>query len=109
VFHARQHLSHGRTIAFELIRDEHPWGVLAPFQELAKASLRRLLIAPAWHEDIEDSPVLSHRPPEIVSWLSDGQNDCVEMPCITRPRSTALSLVGIGLAKRATPCSHGLI
>lgn len=33
MLHARQELSLGRTIAFESIRDDDPWDVLALFQE----------------------------------------------------------------------------
>ena len=39
VLDPRQDLALRRAIAFEFIRDEHPWDVLAPFEELAKEFL----------------------------------------------------------------------
>jgi hypothetical protein len=71
VFDTGQALPLCRPIAFELIGDEHPWDVLASFEELAEERLRRLLIAPTLHEDIEDSTVLIHGPPQILTFLVD--------------------------------------
>jgi hypothetical protein len=54
VFHARQYLTLRRAVAFELIRDNHPWDILTAFEQLAEELLRGLFVAPALHQDIED-------------------------------------------------------
>ena len=71
VFDTGQALPLRRPIAFEFIGDEHPWDVLASFEELAEELLRRLLMAPTLREDIEDSAVLVHGPPQIGTFLVD--------------------------------------
>src|SRR5262245_27268382 len=63
VFYPGQHLTLRRAIAFELIRDDYPWYVLQPLEQLAKKLLRRLLIAPALDQDIQDVVVLINGPP----------------------------------------------
>jgi hypothetical protein len=43
VFHARQDLPLGGFVALELIGDDHPWDIPAPFEELAEELLGRPL------------------------------------------------------------------
>jgi hypothetical protein len=71
VFDTGQALPLCRPIAFEFIGDEHPWDVLASFEELAEELLGRVLVPSALHEDIEDSAVLIHGPPQIMAFLVD--------------------------------------
>jgi hypothetical protein len=71
VFGTGQALPLGRPVAFPLIGDEHPWDARAAVEPLAGERLRRLLIAPTWHEEIEDRTVLVYRPPQIVMSLVD--------------------------------------
>src|SRR5262245_18023377 len=47
VLHAGQDLPLGRTIAFELVRDDHPRHILAALEQLAEEFLGRVLIPPA--------------------------------------------------------------
>jgi hypothetical protein len=58
VLHARQDFPLGRAVAFELIRDDHPWHVGQALEQLAEELLRGLFVAPALHQDIEDIVVL---------------------------------------------------
>src|SRR6266850_542601 len=47
---------HGRTIAFQFVRDDHPRHIGQPLQELAEESLRSLLIPAALHKNIQQFP-----------------------------------------------------
>jgi hypothetical protein len=63
VFHVRQYLPLRRAVALELIRNEHPGDILAPFEECAEELLGGVLVPPPLHEDVELHAVLIHGPP----------------------------------------------
>ena len=65
VFHAGQDLTLRRTVAFELIRDEHPRHIGKAFEQLAEKLLRGVLVAPTLDENVEDVVVLINSPPQI--------------------------------------------
>ena len=109
VCHTGQHLALRGPIAFQPIGDEHARDVPAPLEQLPKELLGRCFIATALHENIEHSPVLSHGPPEIMPFAVDGEEDFIQMPRISRPRTPASELIGIGLAEFPTPFTDGLI
>jgi hypothetical protein len=109
VFDTGQALPLCRPITFEFIGDEHPWDVLASFEELAEELLRRLLIAPTLHEDIEDSAVLIHSPPQIVTFLVDRDEHLIEMPLVAWPRTPATELIRIRLPELPTPLTDGFV
>ena len=52
VLYAREDLAFGRAIAFEFIRNDDPWHVPQPLQELTEKLLRRVLVASALHQDV---------------------------------------------------------
>jgi hypothetical protein len=54
--HARQHLPLGRPIAFEFIRDDHPWHTGQSREQFAEEFLRGVLVPPTLHEDIRMLP-----------------------------------------------------
>jgi hypothetical protein len=72
MLHAGQELPLCRPIAPQLIGDDHPRGVRQALQQLAEESLRRLLVSPALHKNVEDIPLLVHGSPEIVPFAMDG-------------------------------------
>src|SRR5262249_59189075 len=67
MFYSRQELALRRAVALELIRDDHPWHVLHPLEQLAKELLCRLLVAPLLDEDVQDVVVLIHRTPQVMA------------------------------------------
>jgi len=77
VFHARQNLPLGSSITLELIRNEHPGDILAPFKEFAEELLGGVLVAPPLHEDVEFHAVLIHGPPQIVPLRIDSDDDLI--------------------------------
>jgi len=77
MFHTGQALAQGRPVALEFACDDHPRHIGRPLHKLAEASLRRLLVSLALHQDIEDVPVLVDGPPQVVAGALDGQKDLV--------------------------------
>jgi hypothetical protein len=108
VFHPRQDLPLGGPIAFEFIRDEHPWDVLTSLEEFAEKLLRRLLVPATLHENIEHEhvAVLVDRPSEIMALAVDGQKHFVQMPFIARSGAPATQLIGVCLAKLPAPLAN---
>src|SRR5262249_35440530 len=72
MFHPRQDLALRRAVALELIRDDHPWHVLQPLEQLAKELLRRVLVAAALHQDTQEGVVLLHTAPQRMAWPLGG-------------------------------------
>jgi hypothetical protein len=72
-----------------LIRDDHPRRIGQPLQELAEESLRRRLVPPALHQDIEDMTILIHGPPQVMALFIDGQEDFIEMLRVAGSRTLA--------------------
>jgi hypothetical protein len=71
-------------IAFALLRDEHPWDILASLEELPEELPGGVRVAPPLHQNIQDNPVLIHRPPQLVALFVDGDEHLVQMPCIPK-------------------------
>ena len=67
VFHAGQSLPLRRAVAFELIRDDHPWHIDEAFEQRAKELLRCLLVASTLDENVQDVVVLIHRTPQVIA------------------------------------------
>ena len=85
VLYARQNLPLCRAVACKLIGDDHSGDILTAFEELAEEFLRRFLVPPSLHQDIEDIAVLIHRPPEVMSFAMNSEEDLVQVPFVARP------------------------
>jgi hypothetical protein len=83
--------------------------VALPFEELAEELLGRLLVPSALHEDIEDSAVLIHGPPQIVTFLVDREKHLIYMPLVAWPRTPTTELIGIRLPELPTPFADGFV
>jgi hypothetical protein len=53
--------------------------------------------------------VLIHRAPQRVALLIDRDEDFIQVPLLTRPGTPPPPLIGVWLAKLATPLAHGFI
>src|SRR5215471_3468371 len=95
MFHPGQDLPFGRAITLELVRDDHPWHVLQALEQLAKELLRRLLVAAALHQDVEDVVVLIYRAPEIMALPINRQKHFVQVPLVSWLRASMLQLICI--------------
>src|SRR5215471_9994548 len=77
VFHPGQALPFRRAVALQLIRNEHPWHVLEPLEQLTKELLRRRLVAATLHQDVEHVIVLIHGAPQVMTLPVHRQKDLV--------------------------------
>jgi hypothetical protein len=89
VFHAGQYLTLRRTEALELIRDDDAWHIPQALKELAEKLLRRLLVATALHQNVEDVVVLIHRAPQVIALTMNRQKYFIQVPFISGLRATA--------------------
>jgi hypothetical protein len=62
MFHPWEQLALGSTIALQLVGNDHARDVGQAFQEFAEELLRRPLVAPALHQNVEHVALLIHRP-----------------------------------------------
>ena len=77
-----QDLTLGRSIAAELVGDQHAGRSPLLLQELAEQALGGLLVAPALDEDIENKALVVDRAPEPVLLAGDGEDDLVKVPFV---------------------------
>src|SRR5215510_10346835 len=84
VFDPRQYLALGCAITFQLIRNDDPWHLRQALEELPEELLRRLFVASALDEDIQDVVVLIHRAPQVMAFAVNRQQDLIQMPFISR-------------------------
>jgi hypothetical protein len=65
MFHAGQDLTLRRAVALQLIGDDDARHIGEAPEQLAKALLRGLFVAPPLDENVQDVVVLIHRPPQV--------------------------------------------
>jgi hypothetical protein len=103
VLHARQDLPLGRTIAFELVRNDHPRHILAALEQLTEEFLGRVLVPLTLDQNIQDMTVLIHCPPQIVACATNRQEDLIQVPLIPGLRLAVAQLIGICLPELLAP------
>src|SRR5882724_692334 len=91
VLHPRQNLSRRRAIAFELVRDDHPWNVGQALEQLTEELLGGVLVPPTLYENIQDVAVLIHGTPQIVAFTVDREKNLIQVPLVARPSTTVVS------------------
>jgi hypothetical protein len=109
VLHTRENLPLRGAVAFQLVGDDHPGRILAPFQQLAEELLGRFLVPTAMHQNIQHSTVLIDRPPEIVPFAVNREKHLIQMPLVPWLQTTASQLVGIALTEFTTPFPDGFV
>src|SRR5215468_1244764 len=83
VFHAGQDLALRGAVALQLVRNDDAWHVQQALQQLAEKLLRRLLVASALHEDIEDVVALVDRAPEVMTLNINREKYLIQVPLVT--------------------------
>src|SRR5215468_5955228 len=109
VLYSWQYLAFGRAIAFEFIRNDDPWHVPQPLQELTEKLLRRVLVAAALHQDVEDVVVLVDRTPEVMTLTMNREKYLIQVPLVTWLRASVLQLIRVALPKFQTPLADGFV
>jgi hypothetical protein len=72
-------------------------------RERARNIIRRHRVRDPVDQNIQYGALLIDRPPEIMMLTPDRQKHFVHVPLITGPRPSTSQLIGILLAKLATP------
>jgi len=93
----------GRRVALQFIRDDDARHGRESFEKVFEKCLRRLLMAPALPDAIENVVVLTYSPSQVIACTVEGQKHLIEEPFVTRLGPTASELVGIVLSELLTP------
>lgn len=106
---ARQDLALNGAIAGELVCDDYTRNVLAAFQEFAEELPGGSLVASALHQDIQDVPILVDRPPQVVGFAVDLEENFIQKPLVAWACAATAQLIGRGLSEPQTPLPYGFI
>ena len=109
MFHPWEQLALGGSVTLELVGDDHARHVHQPFEEFAEELLRRLLVPPFLHQDIQQVSLLIDGPPQIVMFALDRQKHFIEVPLIAGAWTSSTELIGILLTELAAPLANRLI
>jgi hypothetical protein len=77
MFDPGQQLALRGTVALQLIRDNHPRHVLQPLEQRAEKLLRRVLVALALPQEVEEVVLLSDRAPQGMPFGANWVYLCV--------------------------------
>ncbi len=109
VLDAGHDLTLGRSVAAELVGDQHAGRSPLLLQELAEQAFGGLLVAPALDEDIENKALLVDRAPQPVLLAGDGEDDLVKVPFVAAVGSSPTEAVGEFPAEFQSPLPDRLI
>src|SRR4029453_4146193 len=109
MFHPRQYLTLRRTVALQLVRNDDPRHILQALQQLAEKLLRRLFVASALHQNIQDIIVLIHRPPQVMAFPMDRQKNLIQVPLVPWLGTSTLQPIRVVLPKLQTPLADGFM
>jgi hypothetical protein len=104
----RQDGTLGNAVAAQSVRDQAPRSVPQTVQQAFEETLRGRAVPPLLHQDVQHHAVLVHRAPQVVQHAPDPDEDLVEVPSITRPRSPAAEPTGEVGTELAAPVSDAL-
>src|SRR5262245_59533372 len=109
VFHPGQYLTLGRAIALQFVRNDDARNVCEALEQLAKKLLRRVLIAPALDQDIEDVVVLIDGAPQVMAFTINRQKHFVQVPFVAWLGASTLQPIRVVLPKFQTPLADGFM
>jgi hypothetical protein len=99
----------GRSITVELVRQDHARDIREPLEPRAKASLRRLLVSPPLHRNIEHVALLIHRSPEIMTPPTNGEAYFIQVPRVAQSGAPTTPLIGAGWPRLHTPLANAFV
>ena len=102
-------LTLGRSVAAELVGDQHARRSPLLFQELAEQAFGGLFVATALDEDIENKPLLVYRAPEPVLLAGDAEDNLVKMPFVAAAGGSPTKAAGKFPAKFQAPLPDRLV
>jgi hypothetical protein len=96
-------------VAAQFVGDDHPWHVPQSLQQLTKEPGGGLGVAPGGDQDVQNTPVLVDRPPQVVGLSVDLDEYLVEVPLIPGAWPPAAQPVRVGLPELLAPLPEGLV
>jgi hypothetical protein len=108
-FDSRENLSLSRSVALQLVSNDHARPVRQTLEEFREELLRGLLVPPPLAHDIEYVPGLLPRSPQIVRRALARQKHLLQVPLVTWPGTAAPELSGGLLPALAPPFADGLV
>jgi hypothetical protein len=84
-------------------------GTLVPIEYAAQEALRRLLVAPFLHQDVQYQAVTVDGPPPPALLPLDLQLHFIEVPCVSCPGAATAEFDGEGRPELLAPQPDGLI
>lgn len=84
-----QELAPCHAIALQLVRDQDTRRILQTFQETLEEAPRCGRITAMLHQDVQYDAALINRAPEITQFTLDTDEDLVQVPLVTRPRTAS--------------------
>ena len=97
------HLPFRRSVAAQLIRNDHAWLMSGSTYQLTKEPHRSKSIPFRLYQDVEDNTVLIDCSPEVVSDAVDLQEHLVQMPFVSGSGSPSSEARGILFAELIAP------
>ena len=82
-----------RLVAPKLVGDQDAWHVRAPVEQRTEKLLGRRLVPPTLHHDIKGIPILIDCPPYIRCFAVDLEKDLIQVPRVSRLRTSSPKLV----------------
>jgi hypothetical protein len=76
------------AIAAKAVSDQTLWPILKAAQQAFEEPLGRSAVPTVLHQDFEDDAMLVHHAPKIVQNIADADENLVDGPCVSRPRSS---------------------
>jgi hypothetical protein len=108
VFDPGQNLALRRAVALQLIRDD-PRYIPQDLEQFAKKHVRRLLITPALHQNIEDVVILIDGSPQVMAFAINSQKYFVQVPFVAWLGTSTLQPIRVVLPKLQTPLADGFM
>ena len=109
MFYARENPPLSGAVAREIGGDAHARHVRTALQQLAEELAGCAFVAPALHQEIEDSAILVDCPPEIVPVPVDREEGFIQMPLIAWLCTPSAQLMGLLLPELETPLAHRFV
>ncbi len=99
----RHHRPLRGAITSELVGNQPPRHAALTLQQLAKEAFGGFPIAARLDENIDHVTILVNGAPEILSFVSDRDEDLIQVPCVTQPTLTPLQRASVFRAELETP------
>ena len=109
MLHSGHDLSFRRTVAPQLVGDDHARHVPQTLQQLAKETLGGFLIPATLNQNVQHVATLVHGSPQVMILATDLDEYFIEVPLVARPGTSSTQLISVCLAELQASFSHRLI